>query len=408
MIMKKINILFIALLFTTTVFSQQFEETKIKSDAFDKLKVNVKADFALQYQALSHEAVTPLIKLGKGINLPTANFTIDGYLDRGVKVSLTTYLSSRHHTESWVKGGYLLMDEMPFFHSDFVDDLMKNLSVKVGVMEVNFGDAHFRRSDNGSVSSNPFVGNYIMDAFTTAPAMEVLYRNEGWLAMAGLNTGSLKPTLAGYSATDGYTEYNTGEELAFYWKAGFDKNIDEDIRLRATMSGFHNAKQHSGSLYNGDRTGSRYYLVMKPQTNNATDVDPASGPNTGRWSPGATSKVNSIMLNVFAKFHGLEFFGTYENATGLTTKNVDFDFNQYAIEGLYRFGKQEQFYLAARYNQVKNDADLSVDRIQFDGGWNLNQYVILKAEYVDQNYTNFTYGNGAGFKGMMIEAAISF
>ncbi|MBU1012290.1 MAG: hypothetical protein KKG99_04740, partial [Bacteroidetes bacterium] len=181
--MKKINTLFIVLLFTTTVFSQQFENTKIKSDAFDKLKVNVKADFALQYQALSHESVTPLIKLGKGINLPTANFTIDGYLDRGVKVSLTTYLSSRHHTESWVKGGYLLMDEMPFFHSDFVDDLMKNLSVKVGVMEVNFGDAHFRRSDNGSVSTNPFVGNYIMDAFTTAPAMEVLYRNEGWLAM---------------------------------------------------------------------------------------------------------------------------------------------------------------------------------------------------------------------------------
>ncbi|MBU1012471.1 MAG: hypothetical protein KKG99_05655, partial [Bacteroidetes bacterium] len=228
------------------------------------------------------------------------------------------------------------------------------------------------------------------------------------LAMVGLNTGGLKPALAGYSTTDGYTEYNTSEELAFYWKAGFDKNIDEDFRLRATISGFHNAKQHSGSLYNGDRTGSRYYLVMKPQTNNATDVDPASGPNTGRWSPGATSKVNSIMINVFAKYQGLEFFGTYENATGLTTKKADFDFNQYAVEGLYRFGKQEQFYIAARYNKVKNDADLSVDRVQFGGGWNLNQYVILKAEYVDQNYTNFTYGKDAGFKGVMIEAAISF
>ena len=40
-------------------------------------------------------------------------------------------------------------------------------------MEINYGDAHFRRSDNGNALYNPFVGNYIMDAFTTEIGGEV-------------------------------------------------------------------------------------------------------------------------------------------------------------------------------------------------------------------------------------------
>ncbi len=408
--MKKINILIIALFVFASAYGQQFEEAKINGDSFEKLKVEVKADFALQYQGINHMADSSLIKIGSGINLPTANFTIDAHLDRGVKVRLTTYLSSRHHVESWVKGGYLLMDEMPFFNSEFVDGLMKNLTVRVGVMEVNFGDAHFRRSNNGNVTSNPFVGNYIMDAFTTAPAAEFLFRKDGWLLMAGINTGTLKPAIAGYSSFSGYTEYNVGEELAYYWKAGLDKQLEEDFRLRATISGYHNAKQHFGSLYNGDRTGSRYYLVMKNQTGSPDDVNPASGHNTGRWGPGFTNKNNALMINLFAKYKGFEFFGTYETATGTTAfGGRDFDFNQYAIEGLYRFGKQEQFYVGGRYNSVENGSDQSVNRLQLGGGWKLNQYILLKAEYVDQNYTNFTqYGMNAGFDGLMIEAAISF
>ena len=41
-------------------------------------------------------------------------------------------------------------------------------------MEINYGDAHFRRSDNGNAIYNPFVGNYIMDAFTTEIGGEVV------------------------------------------------------------------------------------------------------------------------------------------------------------------------------------------------------------------------------------------
>ena len=81
----------------------------------------------------------------------------------------------------------------PFFILTAVDNAMDYLTLKVGVMEMNYGDEHFRRSDNGEVINNPFVGNYIMDAFTTAPGLEIMFRNPaGLIAMGGLTTGSLE------------------------------------------------------------------------------------------------------------------------------------------------------------------------------------------------------------------------
>ena len=409
--MKKLVLFTGLIFFGFAAIGQQFEEPKIDKE-FTKLEVKVGADFAMQYQGLSQSADSALIPLGNNINLPTANLVIDAYLAQGIKVNLETYLSSRHHVEAWVKGGYLLMDELPFLNSSTIDNMMDYLTLKAGVMEVNFGDGHFRRSDNGNVVNNPFVGNYIMDAFTTAPAIELMYRNKGWLLMGAVSTGSLKPALTGYSGYTGeYTEYNMGDELAFYWKAGYDKELSEDFRLRATLSGYHNNNHHFGSLYYGERAGSRYYLVMQRQTFSSDDVDPASGHTSGRWGPGFTDENNAFMQNIFLKFKGLELFTTYETTSGTGAfSGADYSFNQYAVEGLYRFGKEEQFYAGGRYNHVANDNDQAIDRYQIGAGWFLTNTILVKAEYVNQSYDNFTseYGSEAGFDGLMIEAAISF
>ncbi len=411
---KKITIA--ALLFcTVAVFSQNFEEPKLTGDEFEKLNVKVGGDFALQYQILKHTADSALIPLGTGFNLPTANFNLDVTLARGIKLNLVTYLSARHHNEAWVKGGYLLIDQLPFLNSPAVDRIMDYLTIKVGDMEVNYGDAHFRRSDNGHVTTNPFVGSYIMDAFTTATAMEIMFRNNGWILMGAISSGTLRPDLVRYSGNT-YTKYNTHEELAFHWKAGFDKQFTDDVRARLTVSGWHQAKHHFGSLYYGDRAGSRYYLVMKNITNSASDVDIKSNHTTGNWGPGVTDKDNSFMVNLFGKAKGFEVFGTYEMAKGAYGSGTEFDFSQIGIEGLYRFGGQEQFYGGVRYNLVKGDTDTSVpgdqsvNRIQVGAGWFILESTILKVEYVKQNYVDFIteYGADAGFNGVMIEAAISF
>jgi hypothetical protein len=418
--MKNLFTIIFAFALATGAFGQkanqlgpQFEES-LKSDTVRTSgypKVWVGGDFAMQFQALKHHADTArLIPLGNNLNLPTANFNLGARLADGIEVNLTTYLSSRHHTDAWVKGGYLLIDKLPFLNSPAVDRLMDLLTLRVGVMELNYGDAHFRRTDNGNALRNPFVGGLIMDAFTTAPALELYFNTNGLLLMGGLTTGSVNPAIVGYNAaTKTYTAFNAGKELGFYGKVGYDKQITDDFRFRATLSGFTMAQNHAGSLYNGDRAGSRFYLVMQRQTFNPADVDISANFLTGLWGPGTTRKDNSLMANLFTKFHGLELFGTLEAAKGTTVAGADFNFKQYAVEGLYRFGGSEQFYVGAKYNAVKNQTPSRVNRVEVGAGYMPVKNIILKAEYVKQNYKQFDiYGGNGGFNGAVVEAAVSF
>jgi hypothetical protein len=408
---KHILLIASALYFSARLFGQ-FEDPQITGEDFEKIKVKVGADFAMQYQSLSHHADSALIPLGKGLNLPTANLNVEAMLAPGIAVNLVTYLSARHHNEAWVKGGYLVIDKLPFLKSPGIDKIMDYLTLKVGDMEINYGDVHLRRSDNGNVTHNPFVGNYIMDAFTTEVAGELMFRLKGLMLMGAVSNGTLKPSLVGYNAAaKTYTPYDTPKEMAFYWKAGYDKQLTDDFRFRFMLSGYHNPKHHSGSLYNGDRAGSRYYLIMNRITYNASDVDITVNHTSGNFGPGTLIKDNSLMLNLFTKYKGLEFFGTYETVKGTAPSRASVQYSQYAAEGLFRFGGKDQFYSGLRYNYVKNQADQSVARIQVAAGWSVIEPVLLKLEYVNQQYSDFItqYGGGdAGFKGMMVEAAISF
>lgn len=408
--MKKLFLLSLLAVIISFNLHAQFEEPQLKASDFEKMNVRLGADFAMQYQVLNHYADSALIALGTGFNLPTANMIIESLLAPGIKVNLTTYLSSRHHNDAWVKGGYLIIDELPFIKSEGVSKLMNYLTIKVGDMDVNYGDAHFRRSDNGHIMANPFVGNYIIDAFSTQIAAEIMFRSNGLLLMGALSSGSLKPSLAGYSVSGGYVAYDTPKNLAFYWKAGYDKQVTDDWRVRLTLSGYHAPNNNFGSLYYGDRAGSRYYLVMNRVTNSPNDVDITVNHLSGSWGPGLTDKDNSYMVNLFSKYKGLEFFGTYENFKGTSLAGASLAYSQYAAEGVYRFGGKDQFYGGLRYNKAWNDHDQSITRFQAGAGWQMIDNVIIKLEYVNQKYSNFlsAYGADAGFKGVMFEAGISF
>jgi len=427
--MKRLLITILTLT-TLLVNAQQFEQPKLQAEDFKKLQVKIGGDLTLQYQAISHSAKDiNLIPLGKGFNLPTANLNLSAIISPGIKVNLTTYLSSRHHEESWVKDGYLLIDALTFLNKPAIDDLFKNFRMKIGMMEINYGDYHFRRSDNGNTINNQFVGNYIMDAFTTSVGIEMYYFKNDMFAMFGLSNGALKPELAGYnSSTNEYTEYNTAEELAYIFKIGFDRQFREDLRVRISSSVYISPKHHKGSLYSAERAGSRYYMVMneeKPVDTNITDeyqkdiatdaaknaVNASYNASSGRWGPGTTSENKAYMLNLFTKYKMFEFFGTYEITTGETTRNAEFDMSQKAIEGIMRLGKNEQFYLGIRYDRVTNDlkdAKDSINRLQIAGGWDLTKNLKAKIEYITQKYKNFTKYPEGKFHGIMMEFAVSF
>lgn len=397
-----------------------FESPKGETEAFDGLKVRVGGDFAMQFQGLSHSNTAGnLVKLGSDFNLPSANLNLDVQLYDGMRMHLRTYLSSAHHNESWIKGGYMQIDKLNFIKEGFLENIMQYATITIGLDEFNYGDAHFRRSDNARALYNPFIGNYIMDSFSTEAFGEVTVQNNGFLVVLGVTNGKLNQNVTLTSTSD--------NKPSFFGKVGFDKQLNDDLRMRLTGSWYTNHGTTTGTwLYGGDRAGSRYYKVMNvPADPNATP--PVSAQATdfdGRFNARFT-KLTAIQVNPFIKFKGLEFFGIYEVAGGsneFTTPTVDKEgsFTQIAGELLYRFGSTEQFYLGGRYNTISGKMresateDMQINRLNFGGGWFLTKNVLTKVEYVKQNYEGnaWTGSNarflGGEFKGISIEAVIAF
>jgi hypothetical protein len=391
-----------------------FETGKVDSVAFEGMKVRVGGHFTQQWQNLSHENtaspvlnaqnvnLNQLIEIGAGTNLATANLNIDVELADGLRLNLTTYLSSRHHPETWVKGGYLQVDKLGFLNLGNTDWFDKYLTVRVGHMEINYGDAHFRRSDNGNAMYNPFVGNYIMDAFTTEVGGEVFFQSNGWLAMVAVTGGEIQ---------GGITNPNN-RKPNFIGKFGYDKLLTDDLRVRLTGSVLTTKGSQGNTLWGGDRAGSRYYLVMEN-----TLASTAGNFTSGRFNPGQRDNITAFVFNPFIKFQGLEFFGNFERSTGKArNENTDRTWNQTGADLVYRFGTHEKFYMAGRYNKVNgplagSGLEVSLDRIQIGGGWFVTKNVLAKLEYVRQNYNDFAAAdrfNGGKFNGLMIEGVIGF
>jgi len=123
------------------------------------------------------------------------------------------------------------------------------------------------------------------------------------------------------------------------------------------------------------------------------------------------------MINGFVKVNGFEVFATYESSKGRTkTETVDRKATQYAVEGIYRFGKAENLFVGARYNAVKAGLagitnDVQVNRTSFAAGWFLTKSVLLKGEIVNQKYVDFPttdYRSSGKFNGYVIEAVVGF
>lgn len=380
-----------------------FETPKTTNSTFEKVKVFVGGDFALQFQSINQSnSLNNLIELGSNVNLPTANLNINTQLADGLRLHLRTYLSSKHHNEAWVKGGHMQIDKLDFISPGFLEGLMSVATITVGLDEFNYGDAHFRRSDNARVIFNPFVGNYLMDAFSTEAFGEVTIQKNGFIGVIGLTNGKLNQSVVVNASSD--------NKVSFYGKLGFDKQFNDDVRFRLTGSWYLNNGTTTGTwLYGGDRAGSRYYKIMEElNADRANDFE-------GRFNP-RFKQMSAIQFNPFLKVSGFEFFGIYEIVSNSEDEGNG-KFTQFAAEALYRFGTTEQFYLGGRYNsvngnQTENAADTKIIRTNIGGGWFMTNNVLIKLEYVNQQYkegfaADSKY-NGGQFKGVNLEAAISF
>ena len=389
-----------------------FETSKDPGVPFTGFKLDVGAAFTSQMQDLSHRNTAApnvvsgvnanqLMNIGFGFNNPTANLNLHAQLAPGIRVALTSYLSARHHNETWVKDGYIQIDQSPI---DFapLKMLMEIATVRVGDMEINYGDTHFRRSDNGNAIYNPFIGNYIMDAFTTQIGGEVYLKPGNLIAMAALTAGELRGTVQ--------TPGKRGPVMI--GKLGYDRQVNKDLRFRLTGSMYKTNRAMSDTLYSGDRAGSRYYFVLEN-----TAATESAQKDSGELQPGFANRITAFQMNPFVKYRGLELFGVVEQAKGGTTAETsDRTWHQYALDTVYRFLPNDQLFVGARYNKAKGQLvgipnDVGANRWQLSGGWFITANVLAKVEYVNQKYFGYPANNiknGGKFNGLMAEGTIAF
>jgi hypothetical protein len=388
-----------------------YETPKNDGVPYTGFKLAWGAAFTQQFQGLGHyNAATPnvvsgvnknqLMTLGHGFNNAVANLYLNAQLAKGIRVAMASYLSARHHQETWVKDGYLQIDDSPIDNAT-LNKLMQYLTIRAGHMEINYGDEHFRRTDNGNAMYNPFVGNLLMDAFTTEIGGEVYLRKGPFLAMGGVFGGE----------TRGQVTAPEKRSPAYLGKVGFDKQFNKNVRFRLTSSVFSQARSANQSLFSGDRGGSRYYQVMV--NTSGTEKDSAW---TGNVQPGIKSAQHAWVVNPFVKLGGLELRGNIEETRGRNvTETTSRQWNQQAGEALYRI-VNNKLYVAGRFNTVNGTLptmtkEVTVDRTQFGAGWFVTQTVLLKGEWMQQLYKDFPANdirNGGKIKGFMVEGVVAF
>lgn len=448
---KSISTVAAALLISSTMFAQlratdqtgiNVFETPKTDTQFTGPKVEFGASIAMPYIALKNsnnvinqdptKNTEALFKNSPNFALSMANLYINSYLADGITLQVTMYLASKHHTETWVKGGYVQFDKIPFIKMDLLDNIMKYTSIKVGQMDVNYGDAHFRRSDGGNAIYNPFMENYIMDEFATEIGAEVDVNYNGLIGVAGITNGNLNPSLIQIDTTLTAYKYSNGlHNPSFLLKLGFDKQLSEKFRARLTGSVYTTAGSLSNTLFGGDRTGSNYSAIMY---NAAPGTGTAFG---GRFNPSLTDKLTTFMGNLFLKYNltdavSLESFTTLESAKGRKpSEKLERKANQFATDLVVRFGKAENFFVGARYNTVSADVaaasgaatsttalmavpayKIDISRLAISGGWYVTKNIMAKVEYANQKYSNVPNVNyilnGYEFHGLSAEAVISF
>ena len=412
-----------------------FETSKTDTIPFTGLKVKVGGNFEMEFQGLRNfNTATPLTKTGftgnvdsletltNGFDLPMANLNVDAQLADGIRMNITVYLATRHHEDTWVKGGYIQFDKLLFLHSDLVNELMKSFTIKIGQNDIDYGDQHYRRSDGGNTMYNPFIENYIMDEFATEIGMEVYYHNKsGLFLMGGISNGELDPTVVQSTKIDSATGQLNKFDPAFHGKLGFDKQINKDFRFRLTGSFYTVNSDNSNTLFGGDRTGSHYFDVMENHAiANGTTLSDENDYSafSGRLNPGFSEELHTYMGNLFLKYDGLEFFGTVEDAHGRAiTETTNRKANQYAADLIYRFPQgRENFWVGLRYNTVTAllqgyTSNITVNREAGSLGWFITKNIMAKAEYVNQSYEGYPSNNilnGGNFHGAVLEASLGF
>jgi hypothetical protein len=382
------------------------KEIKLVNDLVEKMRFGL--DFALRFQALENENKNPaesIAPLSPGFSNANGNLNLLFNLDKGISTYIEAYLSSEHHEEMWMREGYLFVDSLEMLNSPFINGLMKYLSFKAGQMEINYGDYHFRRTDNGQALRNPFIGNYIIDANTTEIGIETMLNYEKWEFLLGLTGG----------ATTGDT--NEGHGIGKYSKLAYNfLEGESNLRVSGTVYQVDHSENPRdralpgstrNGLYSGNRSGSPFKSLFGAET------------DAGQILPNASQDFLAYILNVYWSAGKTEVFLDYDVVSDKdidgseSSATLEEAWSQYAVDVKYNF--TSKLYGALRYNVADHlkasdkSSNEKVTRYQGVVGYFINPSVLTKLEYVYQDYAGFQNNlKGGKFHGVVLEGTVSF
>jgi hypothetical protein len=394
---------------TATAGAQDFEPAKMVDSTVTRPRVEIGGAFTQSFQALEHEntaapsSTTTLGLIRPGFNLATANLNVNVALAPGIAVVVENYASSRRHQEFWVKGGYAQLDVSPI-NLDVLHRVMRYTTMRVGMFEPNYGDAHWRRTDNGMSTRNLFAENLILDSYTTEPGVDLTVRTGPFLGVFGMTSGENKGNIV--------EDTLINERPAFLAKLGVDTHVGP-ARVRLTGSTYRASETKGATMFGGDRSGSVYHGVLATATTNS---DTKASPTNGRLSPAFGNRLTAYQINPFVQIGGFEFFGVWETARGgPKAQTEDNEVDQISGEAAYRF-LGNRLYVAARHNRVTGNLtatlrDVESTRNTFAVGWFVTPGMLLKGEYVTQEYQGWSANhilNGGKFNGFVVQAALTF
>jgi hypothetical protein len=384
-----------------------------------KLYLNVATAGTLQ--ALQHHDVFNAqgVKLGRlepGFQNAFGDF---GFLakfgkEQEIEVYFDMYLSSRNHpSTTYGNEGYLVLHGIPgeLQSLRFLDGLFDHIDVKAGHFLIDFGDQRFHRSNNAWAQQNPLVGNFVIDPNIVTIGMELRGKED-------------RPFRWVLGVSNGTTTEDFNDGRGFEYHVKLTAVPVEGLRL----SGSYLAADHSDNpprgvaggsgiqFFSGNRSGERYGAIL------------GGGQAPGGVLPQAGEKLTAWQLD--ATWKGtlpLELYGHYgwtEDAdlNGSLPGKPKEEWTYYAADAVWRF--TDRLYGAARYSAGVADAingapsDGRVDRYQIGGGYWFGSHMLIKLEYVQQEYKDFAAnvvqnngilaGRDPSFDGVVAEVSFQF
>ncbi len=394
-------------------------QAQIKLTENDTQKLYITINTVGTAQALNHKnAFNPkgeaLAKVSPGFQNAFGNLGFVGRFGKNeeITVVMDMYLSSRNHpSQTYGNEGYILLRGVPenLQSLSFLKPVLSKVDIKAGHMLIDFGDAAEHRSNNAIVQKNPLIGNFVVDPNIVSIGMQVSSKpgRFGWL-VGGSNGTTTE-------------DWNVGRGFAYNAKlyAYPIEGLRTSVSYIATDQSDNPNKSGGGSqmqMFTGNRSGERYAGVL------------GGGQAPGNVFPQAGEKFSAAQFDVTYDSNApIKLYGHYGRTQDLDINGTlagtpEEKWTYYAADARYHV--TPAFYAAVRYSGAEvsklagADSDGNVRRIQVGGGFWLTKNLLMKVEYVDQKYSNFSVGQvvnnnvaawrDPSFSGVISEVSFSF